>query len=856
MSDAIVTVADSRVSVNVFGASLIAPSVSAAAASATAAADSATAAGVQAAAAAASAAAVEFGVGSVIADATPAIQRNGGTTALGTWGVTIPTGQTGQNTVIQSKFAFDGAAAIGRVAKFKLLYSTSAAYTRTSSNFFVIRKANTRFTGSISGTTLTVTAVESGTIGTSQVILSGAQAGTTIVPGGTGTGGVGTYTVNASQTVASREMQGQVTATRSASPVVTALSQKFLVTYTYTVQGDEIEIWPYNALTGVVAAASPETITLQDISYRLSTTTSSILSVGEENLAARDALTQARAITAASALVVAALSGEYSNVITVEKDGTGDFTTILDALGSITDNSASNTYAIVIGEGTHTEEEIFPPAPGYIDLIGRNRARTIIYGYFAPSRALADITAYSTIRNVYPGRLINLTILAENRRYALHPEGNGVLNIGGMYDIINCHVEHLGNQGAKDYQAGIGTPAGASGTYGVWPNWVGWGCGTADAQNYRFQNTLIKGVTGGMATHNSVDCSRGVTFHFEGGAVIATNSDAPAIQFSSQGALAESIASFVGTTIVGDVIMYNSLWYQTSAAKVRANHNEWRISLIGCTPAVCWASDEGQALQITSADATTASSVAISGAVVAVLLGANYKTIGAGGAGAPNAAVQGVLDVSGAAISPADNSLITTMGQRLGDRSGSPISFDVTFQGGAPITVTFNTNLTAVSNATILASINTALGAAGTASLVKPGNYDLQRDTTREDYLLNDTAADIPKGSVCILSTLKTLRLMTSADTTYDKRHVRVAVEDIPVGAYGRCRSDGYLSLGGGNQSLASDILRTESGVLSFGSTFSIVTAGQITLGGTMGLFPVVRPVAIAASPRAVEFAR
>lgn len=59
-------------------------------------------------------------------------------------------------------------------------------------------------TGSIAATTLTVSAVTSGTVLVGQTIAgTGVTAGTTIVAAGTGTGGVGTYTVSASQTAAS-----------------------------------------------------------------------------------------------------------------------------------------------------------------------------------------------------------------------------------------------------------------------------------------------------------------------------------------------------------------------------------------------------------------------------------------------------------------------------------------------------------------------------------------------------------------------------------------------------------------------------------------------------------------------------
>ena len=63
------------------------------------------------------------------------------------------------------------------------------------------------FTGSISGTTLTVTAITNGTIVVDQALFGvGVSQETVITALGTGTGGVGTYTINISQTVASEQM--------------------------------------------------------------------------------------------------------------------------------------------------------------------------------------------------------------------------------------------------------------------------------------------------------------------------------------------------------------------------------------------------------------------------------------------------------------------------------------------------------------------------------------------------------------------------------------------------------------------------------------------------------------------------
>ncbi|HEX7906872.1 MAG TPA: hypothetical protein VF534_02100 [Paraburkholderia sp.] len=93
----------------------------------------------------------------------------------------------------------DGATVKGTVAQLK----TAVAVSATRETF----TAGASFTGAISGTTLTVSAVASGIIASGQTLYgAGVTAGTTIVPGGTGTGGAGTYTLSASQTVSSEAM--------------------------------------------------------------------------------------------------------------------------------------------------------------------------------------------------------------------------------------------------------------------------------------------------------------------------------------------------------------------------------------------------------------------------------------------------------------------------------------------------------------------------------------------------------------------------------------------------------------------------------------------------------------------------
>lgn len=80
------------------------------------------------------------------------------------------------------------------------------------------------FLGFITGTTLTVTEVEFGIIRIGAPVYgSGVAAGTIVTAFGTGTGGVGTYTVSPAQTVSSRALFAGTMAARQATMVTVQL---------------------------------------------------------------------------------------------------------------------------------------------------------------------------------------------------------------------------------------------------------------------------------------------------------------------------------------------------------------------------------------------------------------------------------------------------------------------------------------------------------------------------------------------------------------------------------------------------------------------------------------------------------
>jgi hypothetical protein len=107
---------------------------------------------------------------------------------------------------------------------------------------------NAEFVGSISGTTLTVTLMKSGTIAANQQILcDGILPGTVITALGTGTGGVGTYTINRTQTLASRDIN-----TAAVGAVVTGSISGTVLTVTAVTSGT---LYPGQTIQGTGVTA-------------------------------------------------------------------------------------------------------------------------------------------------------------------------------------------------------------------------------------------------------------------------------------------------------------------------------------------------------------------------------------------------------------------------------------------------------------------------------------------------------------------------------------------------------------------------------------------------------------------------
>jgi hypothetical protein len=107
---------------------------------------------------------------------------------------------------------------------------------------------NAEFVGSITGTTMTVTLMKSGTIAANQQVLcDGILPNTVITALGTGTGGVGTYTINRTQTLASRDIN-----TAAVGAVVTGSISGKVLTVTAVTSGT---LYPGQTIQGTGVTA-------------------------------------------------------------------------------------------------------------------------------------------------------------------------------------------------------------------------------------------------------------------------------------------------------------------------------------------------------------------------------------------------------------------------------------------------------------------------------------------------------------------------------------------------------------------------------------------------------------------------
>lgn len=327
---------------------------------------------------------------------------------------------------------------------------------------------------------------------------------------------------------------------RSAT-VLTAMvgSGKLVYLVNYVMQGDETDLRPFFQLSATAATAADESITFTGATWKAISAATSGRTAPQLN-----------ADGFRSAIALSILSPSAPRIIRVKDDGTGDFTTIAAALAATSGATASDRYAIQIYEKADLSgyEEVNLFCRDYVDLIGIGETPVWIDGHLPDDVAVATIPQTQTLWFYHQATLHNLKITAKNMRYPIHADS--VAMSGKTLRTLACHIEHLGNQGARDYQTSIGADPNA-----VWNSLCAWGSGIWDGATFDHLDTEFVSPGDPYLVHDATTAqSRPAMVRISGGVIDATGSGARAIVAQSYGSQQINLMQVRdGTTITGTV---------------------------------------------------------------------------------------------------------------------------------------------------------------------------------------------------------------------------------------------------------------------------------------------------------------
>jgi hypothetical protein len=511
----------------------------------------------------------------------------------------------------------------------------------------------------------------------------------------------------------------------------------------------------------------------------------------------------------------------YPRRHSLKLDGTGDYSSLAAAVAALGAGSERSPIELVIYPGTHTAYQVY--VPDWWILRGTNKGLCRLHGETADSGIDDDVNKKSTLQLEANHELHNLTITARNMRYPIHDEAAGAVTDGTVV-VKNCHIEHLGNQGARDWRnANPGSGLLAS---TVFNSETPWGYGTSSGNIRKFIDTTFIGRASGWYIHDNQDFERPTEHDFENCEIASTRPTAVAsIEIQSLGSGQWSRVSMRGTGASVLCVSYSDSPYISVADDNQLSaHSQIEVSIDGLDPLGFQTTHRGKALKIESSSTATTSTVRVSGTGAAAIFG--QPTIRDGGGGLKGY-IYGQWDISGILCGlNNDTAAKNTLGKRLGDCSTVSKTLSVTVDGGSAIDIVFNTDLTAVSNATIISTINSALSTAATASeyLVTQGEV-YPRFTSRIKRLVNQSATGIPRWSAVKLDTTRGIALMAVTDPV--ELFYGVALENIAPNAIGRLLTSGRLQTASQMAGLSTSPI---AGAPIF---FSDSTAGAFSLTGT-----------------------
>lgn len=534
-------------------------------------------------------------------------------------------------------------------------------------------------------------------------------------------------------------------------------SSSVLVTARYTVQG---------------GASEKPTILLQ---------TTSIVTTGGDRYCYVDELSYNEPDVVIVDLVNEERNVSYVRTVHVKPDGTGDYYTVkaaVDAVGA--GLGFYKRHRVFVHEGVYTDREIM--IPRFCDVIGVGMLDRIwLKGELADSASPNDGTTASlrhaqTVWLQYTAKLKNLKVTAKNMQYPIHSD-----NVDGDAETIeveDCHVEHYGNDGLLAYYVAHGGSAGDVSLGGTF------GAGTHSGEHIRFKRTTCIGPQNGFGFHTQKDFAEPCLIEFIDSRAICTTPGGYGMFLQPMGSGRPDRLVIRGSEIRGS-IFHTINWASVDPANQPSDqHRELEVHIEGSGP-VTWLSDSRtSALLELRSTAGASSAVAVSGTGAIALFG-DVPTYIPGGVG-----YAGRVYSQHTVYSNQD--VPVSLGERLGNCTGTAKTLNITFDGAVNRTLTLNADYSGMDNPTVVAALN-ALLADGTRSFIVSqaylsNPYDNRAPIFQHDLEVEVTNVDtttILKGMVVAMSGGQySGRVALASDAA--KVIVGIALDDIVPGARGR----------------------------------------------------------------------
>ena len=520
---------------------------------------------------------------------------------------------------------------------------------------------------------------------------------------------------------------------------------------------------------------------------------------------------------------------------------------IQQALDSITDASKDKRYRIIVKQGLYkiTQASEFIGNIGYpamvcpkdwVDIVGQGEDKTIIWAElpYDDGSISASVDGntyardkYQTIYNYAGNHTIkDLTFVAKNLRYVNHQDDGRGANKKRFYENVSFIFK--GNKGyLKPF--GIGTSQGE--------------------ETHVISGKSISDSGDPCAIHNNSAFKKPSVWSFKNHTFMSMGSTV-AIELQNDGSLIQDKIELVGCDFSGMSykINYVDVWLrgELNGKFDSFNHAEWQVSGFGNSPFLFENLVLGYCLRVKSSSTGINSKVRFdktSSAYPLLIQNTQGNTdtslyidsrefvdgyIVQDGSVGLNGQAFGCKDISEATYAYNAGINYTSLGKRLGDCSTTNKSLQIIIDGVTK-TVTFNKNYIAMTNAQIIAEINTAINGAGVASLYIYGRdyYPELPDVLERVYNFSYTTF-IPKGTIVTKVSGK-VKPANDGDII-----AGVALDDIPVlsidsegvlKGQGRMMKKGLIST---NQSKAFFVLADNQNP-SIGTKFKVVNGQLVT---------------------------